>query len=190
MQKFLYLTKHEWEEPWINGGEIPLFVASTYRSMDRGGTFTPDENIIDTSTHSFSLLSNLFGLRDNFAGEIILEDCVCADGPIPNMHIKRKFEDGLVLCLANRRSRFIAKKLQKRSCVVIKDVDLLKNIIDEQIGFKGVMRECRYSKHHERDHFTKSFNDAWQDEFRMFWKDAENINIRLPRGIATLCFRR
>ncbi|EKG3233391.1 TPA: hypothetical protein LTW91_005099 [Enterobacter hormaechei] len=190
MQKFLYLTKSDWEEPWINGGDIPLFVASTYRSLERGATLTPDENVIDNSTHSISLLRNLLGVREDFVGEIIIDDCTCDDGPLPNMHIKRTFEDGLVLCLANRRSRFIAKKLKKSSCVVINDVNYLKNIIDEQIGFKGMMGACNYSKHHARDHFTKSFEDAWQDEFRMFWKNAGNITITLPKGIASLCFRR
>lgn len=188
MQKYLYLTKTEWAEPWINGGTVPLYVASKYRSEERSGIFTPDENLIDKSSHPLSALEPFIDVRGN--GPIRINFSGNYDGarPLPQVFIDRTIEDGLVLCLANRRSRYIAKNLGKETCVVIKDVNYLKSVIDEQIGTKGLMGECNYTKGHQRNHFLKASDDAWQDEFRLFWKNAKSTNITLPKGIATHCF--
>lgn len=38
---YLYLTELKWVKAWINGGEMPISLASTYLYDKRGGILTP-----------------------------------------------------------------------------------------------------------------------------------------------------
>ncbi|HAU5610520.1 hypothetical protein M5R23_05890 [Citrobacter freundii] len=182
MEKYLYLTRVEWISPWVDGGMVPLEKASKYKSIERNGTLTPDENLIDTSSHHLeSMLGSMFDLQ---GGSIKMEGCRNQRGPLPDMFFHRRVEDGLVFCLANRRSNFIAKKLNKVACVKILDIEKLKACLDEQIGIVSTMGQCSYTKSHERNHFVKSFLDSWQDEFRLFWPNAESTNVEIPKNTA------
>ncbi len=183
MKKYLYLTKPEWVFPWIRGGVVPLFQASTYLSDERDGVMTPDENLIDTSTHDIKA----------FAGHIKVEGgatAIVTNAIFDGVHypgtmvFHRKTEDGLVLCLANSKSAELAKRLGKRACVEINDVELLKRYIDRQLGVVGVMKACEYTDGHNRNHFLKSSHDSWQDEFRIFWPEAKTTRVSIPSGIA------
>ncbi|EIV7044122.1 hypothetical protein [Citrobacter braakii] len=182
MEKYLYLTKCEWVSPWVNGGEIPLSCASSYKRVERGGVFTPDENLIDNSTHDINQFGSAFCIENstvNFYGGFI------NGKSLPEfMRFDRRTEDGLVLCLANRRSNYIAKKLGKNACVKILDVIALKNSLDEQIGIESEMGPCRYTVSHSRGHFLKSALDSWQDEFRLFWPNTQARYVFIPPNIA------
>ncbi|EEO5398410.1 hypothetical protein N4T24_002508 [Salmonella enterica] len=183
MEKYLYLTHHGWVEPWVSGGKVPLSQASSYLSEARDKIYTPDENIIDNSTHSKNQFPSLRiegACRDVKIGEIIIDNKVVAS----NVSFDIRYEDGLVLCLANRRSNYIAKRLGKVACVRILDVNRLKKVLDEQIGLVSEAGECKYTKYHLRNHFLKSHLDSWQDEFRLFWKNANAQEVVIPPGIA------
>ncbi|MEQ0036418.1 hypothetical protein ABLU74_04700 [Klebsiella sp. GG_Kp161] len=182
MEKYLYLTELSWVEPWVNGGVIPLKCASSYKSIERHGIFTPDENLIDTSTHDINQFASAISIENSsvtfFGGEI--------NGiKLPNvMKIERKTEDGLVLCLANRRSNYIAKRLGKKACVKIFNIFELKEVLDEQIGVCCLMDKCEYTKTHLRNHFLKSELDSWQEEYRLFWPGVEAAEVKIKKNMA------
>ncbi|RTN83063.1 hypothetical protein [Enterobacter asburiae] len=183
MKKYLYLTKPEWVFPWIRGGVVPLFQASTYISDEREGVMTPDENLIDTSTHDIKAFGNL--IKFEGGGTVTFTDSTFNGSFHPGtIKFEQRFEDGLVLCLANSKSSDLARRLGKRACVEISDVELLKRNIDRQLGISGVMRSCEYTDGHNRDHFLKSNLDSWQDEFRIFWRGAKSTRVSIPSGIA------
>jgi len=60
MEKYLYLTKVEWVDAWINGGEIPIALASTYFRKERDGIYTPDENQIHESPTDLTKIPILY----------------------------------------------------------------------------------------------------------------------------------
>lgn len=183
MKKYLYLTKPEWVFPWIRGGVVPLFQASTYLSDERDGVMTPDENLIDTSTHDIKSLGGLIQVEGG-ATAVITDsffDGVYYPG---TMMFNRNKEDGLVLCLANSKSAEIARRLGKHACVEISNVEHLKRYLDRQLGIESVMRACEYTDGHNRNHFLKSSLDSWQDEFRIFWPEAKSTRVSIPSGMA------
>lgn len=184
MEKYLYLTEVEWEQSWIMGGTVPLFSASKYRSESRSGIFTPDENVIDTSSHDYSSLSPHIHIEPNCYGRVTVVNSMLGNRLMKKAEIDRRFQDGVVLCLANICNVELATKLGKKVCLRVKDVKYLKEILDSQIGSKGIMRNCTYRKDHIRDLFTKSVDDAWQHEFRIFWANAPSQVVTLPKDIA------
>ena len=51
MRKYLYLTDQWMATTWIEGGVVPVYVASTYQGRERSGTRAPDEvQQMDVST--------------------------------------------------------------------------------------------------------------------------------------------
>lgn len=181
MEKYLYLTKKSWVSAWVDGGEIPLNVSSTYLSQERQGTMTPDENLLDSSTHPYSI----FGSSIHIEGTDIKIGQFYRDGSLvaSDIVVNRKFEDGLVLCFANSFSAEIASRLGKEACVRIHNIYDLKKILDDQVGFESEMRACEYTQGHHRNHFLKSDKDMWQDEFRLFWKGKKSQMVTLPAGV-------
>lgn len=184
MEKYLYLNFPEWKDAWINGGKIPLNPASVYKRMDRDGIYTPDENLIYESTHDLDQLEPIVkvgvGARNVSIGKIISNGVTIAE----NVQASRYEEDGVILSLCNRKSKSIAKKLKKQACVKIINFELLKKAIDEQLGKVSIAKPCKYTDSYERNHFLKSTEDEWQDEFRLFWDHQEKVEIILPKGIA------
>lgn len=182
MKKYLYLTEHAWVAAWETGGEVPLNCASSYKRIERQGIYTPDENLIDNSSHDILQFGPLFEVENGTVtvGSINVNSVKIAE----NITFDRKTEDGLVLCLANRRSNFIAKKLEKKACVQIVDIHILKSCLDEQIGIISEMKECSYTSEHYRNRFLKSSLDSWQDEYRLFWPNAKPCNVYIPPGMA------
>ncbi|MEN8605446.1 hypothetical protein [Enterobacter hormaechei] len=182
MKKYLYLTKKNWIHPWITGGVVPLYRASKYISDERKGVYTPDENLIDTSTHDKKDFSDLFVITGN--SRLTVQDFYHKGSYYEHVVFDQKIENGLVLCLANTKSREIAIGLGKEACVEILDVELLKRHLDKQIGVNGIMKPCEYTSGHNRNHFLKSSKDAWQDEYRIFWPEVESLRVSIPSGIA------
>lgn len=183
MEKYLYLTEYHFADAWINGGEVPLFPSSAYRKDDRGGIYTPDENLIDRSTHDVAIFGG--AIEFPIGGKVFIGTYMRGDFVATNISLNRKLEDGLVLCLANRRSNYIAKRLQKKTCVVIHDLCKLKDALDAQIGIVGQMGECHYTTDHYRDHFLKSTKDSWQEEYRIFWPGASKRLVSIPKDTAS-----
>lgn len=182
MEKYLYLTKKEWQEPWVNGGSIPVSLASTYLRQDRGGIYTPDETLIHDSPvdiQSFSPFFKVFGKNITATGNTF-------NGvKLPDVKNAAFFrEDGIILSFCHVASPEIRDRLEKACCVKILDVGALKKVIDKQLGVKGTVGPCDYTEGHQRNHFLKSTEDRWQQEYRMFWPAKASMQVKLPPGIA------
>jgi hypothetical protein len=184
-EKFLYLTKSEWAGAWVNGGEIPINLASYYRSDSRSGIYTPDENLIHQSSVDLRSLQPYIRI-DNVKNLTLIGNYF--DGQrAPDVRGASSYkEDGLILSFCTTFDAKIAKRLGKKACVKILNVDELKKCIDTQLGIIGDMGECRYTRDHQRDHFMKSVEDEWQREYRIFWKSDKPVTVTLPPGMAAV----
>lgn len=179
--KFLYLTATEWATTWTNGGDVPINKASAYRSQDHSGTLTCDETRRESGV-------NISGDDADFVRRFIIGPgplrAMQIDLPggrtLHNVTIHSAEWDGLVLCFSNRQAKTICRRLRKKACVLIRDPQALFDAVSAQLGIVGDIGECIYTRRSIRDVFTKSYRDAWQDEFRMFWeldRDAETITV-------------
>jgi len=184
MHKYLYLTNAEWIQPWVNGGRIPIVLASTYLGKKRDGIYTPDENRIHESPIDIANLKPILDVGENVSiKSFTMTNCTVNGQPLPDIiDAKYYIEDGLVLSFCNRKSGSIARRLGKRACVKIFNIYKLKECIDEQLGVDSVMGECMYTADHRRNHFLKSVEDGWQDEYRLFWPLSEPRWVKLRRG--------
>jgi hypothetical protein len=186
MEKYLYLIKKEWVSTWIDGGEIPISLASTYLSDARDGTQTPDENRIHESNVDLESLEPMIKLGKGASiGSFTMTNSTFNGQRIPDiLDAKYILEDGLILSFCNKKSKNIAQRLGKEACVKILDIAALKEIIDEQLGIEGTMGPCEYTTDHQRNHFLKSSADSWQDEYRIFWPLGENRIVNIHSGLA------
>lgn len=187
MSLYLYLNEHWHADSWVNGGPIPINPASTYKSLERSGIFTPDENLIHKSEVDLFSLSPIFEFSDGGVRGLSVIDCTQYGDPLPNIYKADLCEDdGLILSFSSRLSRIVARKMGKKACVKIIDIQVLKCAIDEQLGVSSESDYCQYTSGHERNHFLKSELDSWQAEFRLFWPIAKKVEVVLPPGIAEL----
>ena len=184
MRKYLYLTRPEWCTVWAQGGTIPISLASSYLSNVRQETMTPDENTIHRSPVDITSLSTKgyhFENVRNLTFERNFNDGV----ELPSFKNADFYkEDGLILSFCNRKSSAICNRLGKSACVAIYSIESLKDTIDTQLGVEGLAGICEYTADHQRNHFLKSMEDAWQDEFRLFWPQRESRIVTLPAGVA------
>jgi hypothetical protein len=184
-EKFLYLTVPAWADTWVNGGEIPINLASYYRSDARAGIYTPDENTIHQSR--VDLRSLRPAIRVENVRNFNMIDCSINGKSIPRIIGADFYEDdGLILSFCTKFDSMIARRMNKKACVKILNIPALKACIDEQLGVEGVMGECRYVRDHQRNHFLKSVEDEWQNEYRMFWKAGASAMVKIPKGTAAL----
>jgi len=95
-------------------------------------------------------------------------------------------EDGLILSFCNSHDDEIATRLGKSCCVRISNIKELYLSINKQLGVKGKMGDCKYTQGHNRNHFLKSVEDEWQQEFRMFWAYPKNAMVTIPSGLGKL----
>ncbi len=183
-QKFLYLEKEEFAETWVNGGDVPLRLASSSLSDLRVGTKTPDEGLIHESTWDFRQFGNMFDELKNvsFRGTSI-NGTQLPDNIGANYHS----DDGLILSLSNVHSDDICQRLGKTVCVRIDDVVALKSALDSQLGVESWVGDCKYTSDHQRNHFLKSTEDSWQQEYRLFWPVIEKPErwVKIPAGLAS-----
>lgn len=189
MKKFRYLDEHAHADAWINGGKVPLRLASSYRSVERNGIMTPDENLIYKSNYDLDQLRPALnignGVQNIRIGIAIIDGVVRAT----DLQADRYEDDGIILCLSNSRSSTLAAMMDKTICVEIQDVGHLKSVIDAQLKTVGTAAPCTYTDSYERNHFLKDKADAWQDEFRLFWPvvpETQPVWVELPPGIAIL----
>lgn len=186
MEKYLYLTYVEWSDSWVNGGDVPISVASTYIRGVRDGIYTPDENLIHDSIVDLKSLSPMIHIATGAQVKGLSIIGSSFNGrKIPNIINASYYnEDGLILSFCNEFSPEIARKMGKKCCEKILDIEHLRKVIDKQLGKKGKMKNCQYTDSHQRNHYLKSHEDKWQNEYRLFWKGTENKLVTLPPGIA------
>ena len=183
MEKYLYLNEINHAETWIKGGEMPIGMASKYKSELREGTKTPDENLIEQSNFPVAGLKP-YGID---------LDCPIYNstfdlGPGLLVDVKEHYrEDGRLLSFCNHFSEKTAIKFgNKKACVKILNIEKTKKKLDKRLGQMGIMKDCAYTDGHQRNHFLKSTKDAWQDEFRIFWNVHKSENISDDRLVEIL----
>jgi len=186
MEKFLYLTKSEWAKTWIHGGEIPIKLASSYLSDNRDGVMTPDENLIHESEVPIPSLSQ-YGFHFENVKNLTFTNNHTNGVKLPDLKNANYYiEDGLILSFCNHFKIETANRFQKTACVRIINIETTRKKIDKQLGCKGIMKSCEYTKDHQRNHFLKSVEDSWQNEFRIFWKTNQEKWVKIPSGTAEL----
>ncbi len=181
---FLYLGDLKFADAWVAGGKIPISLASTYKSESRGGTMTPDENLIYTFARPLEEFQELITF---VPGMPIRNLTICGNSangkPLPNVYnASRYVEDGLILSFCHKASDEIMQRLGKVCCVQITEPGLLLRSIEAQLGPVDNVAPCAYTSGHQRDHFLKSEEDSWQDEFRLFWKKTDEpiVWVEIP----------
>ncbi|CAG36444.1 unknown protein [Desulfotalea psychrophila LSv54] len=186
VEKFLYLTEVEWADTWVNGGGIPILLASSYLSEKREGIFTPDENLIHKSSFPIPELRQ-FGIHIEGVQGLNMSNNSFNGRKMPELRNASYYhEDGLILSFCDVFSVEIARKMGKKVCVKIFNIENLGKVIDKQVGSKGIMRNCKYTYDHQRNHFLKSKEDEWQREYRLFWKKEDSVRVEIPTGTAEL----
>ena len=188
MQKYLYLTEIEWIDAWINGGSIPISLASTYLHDERGGNLTPDENLVHESPVDLKSLSPFIHIADGAnVKNLNITNSSMNGQRIPDIVGANYYtEDGLILSFCNSFSAEIAERMKKKACVKILNMEKMRRKIDKQLGCRGIMGACKYTSDHNRNHFLKSADDSWQDEYRIFWRTTREKWIAIPTGTAEL----
>lgn len=186
MEKFLYLTKADWADAWIKGGQIPISLASSYLSDSRDGILTPDENLVHDSTYPIPDFRQ-FGIHFNNVKSITMSGNKFNGKKIPDVKNASYYkEDGLILSFCDELDAKIAHRMGKKVCVKILDMECLKTVLDKEVGSKGIMKGCTYTKGFQRDHFLKSTEDSWQKEFRIFWPKNKSFWVNIPSNIGEL----
>ncbi|TAL53803.1 hypothetical protein [Pandoraea sp.] len=185
LEKFLYLTHIEWSNAWVEGGDVPISLASSYLGDTRDGIYTPDENRIHDSPVDLTSLRP--AIRVENVKNFTFVGCTINGQRVPDIvNANYYLEDGIILSFCNVLNGAIARRLRKKACVKIRNIQELKAEIDRQIGKAGIIGDCRYTNDHQRNHFLKSSADAWQKEHRIFWREAEGRKVKIPAGTATL----
>lgn len=187
MSLYLYLNELSHVDTWVNGGSVPIKPASTYRSLERGGILTPDENLIHKSAVDLlSIPFMRFNPKATVKGLSFIGMTVNGK-PVPDIIDAALYEeDGLILSFSYRVTKLVAKKMNKKACVKILDIEALKQAIDSQIGVVSEAKSCQYTNGHQRNHFLKSELDYWQAEYRMFWPVNTAVQVDIPPGTAEL----
>ena len=188
MHKFLYLTEIEWAKAWIEGGIIPISLASSYLSKDRNGIYTPDENLIHDSPVDLKSLSPFIHIADGAQIKgLTLKNNRINGALLPDVINAQYYnEDGLILSFCNEFHTDIALKMNKKCCVKIHDIEKLGRNIGKQLKKPVKMGSCEYTKNHARNHFLKSIDDSWQNEYRMFWHGMTNVSVKIEPCVAEL----
>lgn len=164
---------------------MPIKKASAYKSQDRSGTLTCDENRLDSgfniSGDDADFVRTIFS---GSGGGLNARSIKLPGGrTIHNVILNFAGWDGHILCFSNRQSKSLCRRMRKKACVLIKDPQALFDTISAQLGSVGSIGECEYTHGPERSVFTKSFRDAWQDEFRMYWSvDRDVTTVAIPPG--------
>ena len=187
MKKYLYLTEIYYKKSWIEGGKVPLSLASRYVSAEREGVMTKDENLVFDSPLGMNGLLPFISFGPAFQARDFPINGFGASGRVlQDMEINQYYEDGAVLCLSNSCSEETARRFGKQICLRINDINVLKGEVDRQMGVASKMSACKYTDGPERNTFLKSSADSWQDEFRLFWLNCDARDVVLPPGMAEI----
>lgn len=184
MIAYVYLESLSFVNTWVNGGLLPISSIYKYKCEEdkREGNLTPDEGLIDTSTHP----QEMFGIKATNS-TITIDNVFDVDNGrliARGAKVERYNEAGIVLCASRELHKSIADKFNRKYCVRINNFRLLQELISKQLGVAGKIGICKYTSGHNRNCFLKSSKDFWQQEVRIFWKDLEPTKIKLPSGLA------
>jgi hypothetical protein len=199
LNKYLYLNEVAHARTWIEGGIVPLSLASKYRSEERAGTMTPDENGVLRIRRADEIAA-FRTHNDQVEARNIRWLTRRDDGTVVEMAMDIGYVDGLVVCLSNGRNDEIWAAVGKKACVAIADAFQLymtiDRLLDDQDLFtdpppcvaiaRGRHARCEYTDTAQREVFLKSALDAWQDEYRLFWHTDRAAQVLLPGGLAEL----
>jgi hypothetical protein len=187
---YLYLKEREHVETWLNGGQVPLNMASNYKSKERNATSTPDEvtHLHLSRIYDEEKFLEIFGINDMYSDVniSIRPTSVTFDGKLigENSIFEQFFEDALIFCLATKKSKSLCDRLEKKYCVEILDIETLKKVLDTQLESQGVKKKCQYTHKRGRNHFLKSSEDKWQMELRIVWSEIKNNQwVTIPAGL-------
>lgn len=182
MKAYVYLESQLFVDTWVKGGELPIASVLKYvcQEDERGMNLTPDEGLIDNSTHDLSR----YGVQVTNS-KVHFTDCQFDDLRIPKAIVERFDEKGIVLCASTTLDSSIAKGFKRDYCVRIDSFRTFQNTINKLVGQVGVFGFCEYTNDHRRNCFLKSEKDSWQKEVRIFWKNLEPMKVILPTGLAT-----
>jgi hypothetical protein len=200
---YLYLTNPEWVTPWVEGGEIPLNLASAYRGVERKGIITPDENDVLYIRELAAPAAFRVQKTDNPGRNVVFQTKL-PDGSVSWRTIDLGFVDGLVVCLTlERNDELWYREAGKRACVEIVDHhrlggEIMKDLFRRKIlpppgllgDDVGECRPCEYTETAQRNIFLKGRADEWQKEYRMFFLSTEPTHVTLPPGIGRVVWER
>ncbi len=192
MEKYLHLKEAEYVNTWVNGGQVPLGVASDYFDVERTRTSTPDEGMTYYGTAPVYREGNrVYSGGSVFENVNVVEidnryiDCGGPDGRLFSGIVDfRSSWDGAIFCCSNRYKSSTGLRLGKLFCVKILDIEQLKYVLDEQVGLESQSNRCSYTRGIERDVFLKSHLGKWQDEYRLYWTNLPRQTVQIPSGLA------
>jgi hypothetical protein len=195
--KFLYLNDATHVNAWVNGGEVPFRLASSYRAAERNGVFTPDENgVLKIRAHVSQPATLTWNASEH--SKTIMWLSSDQYGNVVPMAMDVGFVDGVLLCLSNNRNdQLWAERAGKRACVSVEDTVNLEKLVCEQLAAEGLFEEqrnsrgvqseqgsCEYTATMQRDVFLKGVEDSWQDEYRLVWHSRGPVRVMIPAGTA------
>jgi len=184
VEKYLYLSKLEHVDAWVNGGKIPLSLAGKYLRQERGGIYTPDENRLLDANADIDLMPP--GLDMGGARAVWSIGNTYNGAKLPDIQAINGYQDALIHCMSNDIDADAAGRMGKVACVRILSIERLKSVLDAQLGAESRSGRCIYTDEQRQiDHFVKSLHDRWQNEYRLVWPgitDAREVD--LPSGIA------
>jgi hypothetical protein len=184
MEKYLYLSKPEFADAWINGGKVPLSPAGKYLRQERGGIYTPDENRLLNADADVALLPP--GSYSTGAKAVFSKGNTYNGGRLPDMVAVNGYQEALIHCMSNDVDADAAGRMGKVACVRILSVERLKAALDAQVGSESRAGRCLYTDEERQiDHFVKTLHDRWQNEYRLVWPGIDEERwVDLPPGIA------
>jgi hypothetical protein len=189
---YLYLTEVEWARAWIEGGTVPLAMTSKYRSLERSGILTPDEDVHRQLNNApYEALKGLIDDKLLFHSNFQLEGVTIRNRALQteykDVSLKNEVRPALVLCLSTKKDAALATRLGKKACVEVTNPAALKIALDQQVGRSSTQNKCDYTFSFDRNHFLKSAEDAWQCEYRFIWSGiAKGRSVEIPPGTGRL----
>jgi len=110
---YLYLSKPEWANAWIDGGTVPLFLASKYLDSERKGVMTPDE--VNQERWDGANEDDLVGLIkiEGDCSNIKLTGCSINGRMMPDTRIDKFREDSFIQSFSTELSSSVMARLDK-----------------------------------------------------------------------------
>lgn len=200
--KYIYLNEFWHAEAWVNGGEIPFYLASKYRSTERRGVRTPDENQVLALRNPITTRPPFLITHPDEEYRQIAWLTRLPDGRVEPRVADCGYVDGWILCMSNARNDELWCAEGKKACVEVRNEQELYGQVLARLLQKGAVDisvnpccgrgECEYTDTAQRHAFLKSVDDSWQDEYRMFWRQDiarhpdPQVRITLPPGLCQL----
>lgn len=185
---YVYLQYAEHVSTWVNGGAgVPLRLASDFKADELQGNMTPDESLIHESNVDLNAVRAIGIDVGSGMSQISFSNNTGPNGPIEDFWIhssRYEYQDGRVQCFSRTNSRAIADFFGRSFCVRIDDIPRLKKILDDQVEEESIAGHCQYTEDFQRNPFLKGKNQAFMDEFRIYWPNfVKEKSFELPPGV-------